>query len=126
MFGHLHCITLMQVPLGAEPWSSLGLCCLLLATALSYNFVAAVQAKAGEVELEAVRQLPDSDERDRDCLVPLIAEALNEGGTNSVLVFCSSRKQCQSCADMVADLLPGHLTPVSQVWDHPLLTFQHA
>ena len=74
-----------------------------------------MQAKVGDSELEAVRQLPEIDERDRDCLVPLIAEALNEGGTNSVLVFCSSRKQCQSRADMVADLLPDHLGPVTQV-----------
>lgn len=77
--------------------------------------VVSAQAKQGQLDLEFLRQLADGDDRDKDHLVPLIAEALNEGGTNSVLVFCASRKQCQSCADIVADLLPDHLPPVSEV-----------
>ena len=42
--------------------------------------------------------------RDVDRLVPLVAEATSEG--HSVLVFCSSRKQCESAAALIADLLP--------------------
>lgn len=42
--------------------------------------------------------------RDADRLVPLVAEATSEG--HSVLVFCSSRKQCESAAALIADLLP--------------------
>ena len=37
-------------------------------------------------------------------MVPLVAEATSEG--HSVLVFCSSRKQCESAAALIADLLP--------------------
>ena len=72
-----------------------------------------MQAKAGELLLEPQRQLPESDARDRDFLLPLLAEVVEEDG--SVLVFCASRKQCQSCAELIADLLPGHIPPVSEV-----------
>ena len=64
-------------------------------------------AEAGLEEdwpLEKVRDLPSSASRDRDCLVPLIAEVTAEG--HSVLVFCATRKSCETCADMVAELLP--------------------
>ncbi|BDA50034.1 DNA polymerase theta [Coccomyxa sp. Obi] len=70
------------------------------------------KAKAGELGLEPQRQLPESDVRDRDLLLPLVAEVVGEAG--SVLVFCASRKQCQSCAELIADLLPGHVPPVSE------------
>lgn len=72
-----------------------------------------LQAKAGQLCLERQRQLPESDARDRDFLLPLVAEVVGEA--RSVLVFCASRKQCQSCAELIADLLPAHVPPVSEV-----------
>ncbi len=60
-----------------------------------------------------VGQLADSDARDRDLLLPLAAEVVAEAG--SVLVFCASRKQCQSCAELLADLLPGHIPAIAEV-----------
>ena len=54
-----------------------------------------------------LRELPGSSARDNDRLLPLVAETVNEGG--SVLVFCGGRAQCQSGAQLVADLLPGFL-----------------
>lgn len=36
--------------------------------------------------------------------MPLVAEATADG--HSVLVFCSSRKQCESAGALIADLLP--------------------
>ncbi len=53
--------------------------------------------------MENVRELPSSAPRDRDRLVPLIVEVTAEG--HSVLVFCATRKSCETCADMVAELL---------------------
>ena len=47
---------------------------------------------------------PSESRRDADRLVPLVAEATVSG--HSVLVFCSSRKQCESAAALIADLLP--------------------
>jgi DNA polymerase theta len=47
---------------------------------------------------------PCDPKRDADRLVPLVAESAAEG--HSVLVFCSSRKQCESAAALIADLLP--------------------
>lgn len=78
--------------------------------------VTLLQAKAGEDKLIPVRQLVDSDARDRDLLLPLVAEVVTEAG--SVLVFCASRKQCQSCAELLVDLLPGHIPPVAEVHSH--------
>ncbi len=72
-----------------------------------------LQGKAGEDELVPVGQLADSDARDRDLLLPLAAEVVAEAG--SVLVFCASRKQCQSCAELLADLLPGHIPAIAEV-----------
>lgn len=57
--------------------------------------------------LEQCGQVPESSGRDPDRIVPLVAECVEEGG--SILIFCSSRKQCEKCADMLADLLPGRL-----------------
>ena len=52
-----------------------------------------------------LRELPQSSDRDKDRLVPLIAETLHEGG--SVLVFCGGRAQTQSGAGLVVDMLPS-------------------
>jgi DNA polymerase theta len=55
--------------------------------------------------LRELREVDPSDpKRDADRLVPLVAEATSEG--HSVLVFCSSRKQCEAAAALIADLLP--------------------
>lgn len=51
--------------------------------------------------------------RDRDGLMVLIAEAVR--AKEPVLVFCASRKQCQSCAQLAADQLPGLLSGNAQV-----------
>ncbi|KAK9826374.1 hypothetical protein WJX81_004727 [Elliptochloris bilobata] len=67
----------------------------------------------GEVPLVAQRELPPAQAGDPDRLAPLIAEALRGGG-GSVLVFCSSRRQCQSCAALVASLLPRLLGAPNQ------------
>lgn len=76
-----------------------------------YSDVALVgQAKPASEEedvLEQCGQVPESSARDPDRIVPLVAECVAEGG--SVLVFCSSRKQCEKCASMLADLLPARL-----------------
>lgn len=69
---------------------------------------AAEAAPPGEEHppLRAVREVakPSDGRRDRDRLVPLVAEATAEG--HSVLVFCSSRKQCEAAAALISDLLP--------------------
>lgn len=57
--------------------------------------------------LEKVRTLPTSDIRDRDRIVPLIAEAFAK--RESTLIFCSSRRQCENCAELIADVLPSAL-----------------
>ncbi|KAK9815292.1 hypothetical protein WJX72_001157 [[Myrmecia] bisecta] len=54
--------------------------------------------------LTRLRELGNSHARDRDRILPLIAEVVADG--DSVLVFCAGRKQCQSCAELVAELLP--------------------
>lgn len=58
-----------------------------------------------EPPLRELREVaPSESRRDADRLVPLVAEATVGG--HSVLVFCSSRKQCESAAALIADLLP--------------------
>ena len=74
--------------------------------------------------LKALRKVTEShSHQDRDHLVPLIAEAVR--AQEPVLVFCASRKQCQSCAHLAAQLLPQILGPDFQVqppaWRLPLL-----
>ena len=55
--------------------------------------------------MKRLRKLPESSTRDKDRLIPLIAETLKEGG--SVLVFCGGRAQTQSGATLVVDMLQG-------------------
>jgi hypothetical protein len=63
------------------------------------------QLGEGQPPLREVREVAPSDpRRDADRLVPLVAEAAAEG--HPVLVFCSSRKQCESAAALIAELLP--------------------
>jgi hypothetical protein len=63
------------------------------------------QLEEGHPPLREVREVAPSDrKRDSDRLVPLVAEAAGEG--HSVLVFCSTRKHCESAAALIADLLP--------------------
>lgn len=57
--------------------------------------------------LEKVRTLPTSDTRDKDRIVPLVAEAFAKN--ESILIFCSSRRQCESCAELIADVIPSAL-----------------
>jgi replicative superfamily II helicase len=56
-----------------------------------------------------MRELSPSVPKDKDRLLPLIAETVNEGG--SVLVFCGGRAQTQSGASMAAEnmVLSGEL-----------------
>ncbi|DBA82486.1 TPA: hypothetical protein ACH3X2_000714 [Trebouxia sp. C0005] len=56
--------------------------------------------------LIAMRELPESTVRDQDRLVPLVAEVVML--SEPVLVFCASRKQTQSCAELLSELLPSH------------------
>ena len=75
--------------------------------------------------MRKLRELPRSNARDRDRLLPLVAETVNEGG--SVLVFCGGRAQCQSGAQLVADLLPAFLvaaTPAEVLAKREALVFQ--
>ena len=70
------------------------------------------EGEAGEEEEEAVPPLREARElgptpdalRDADRLVPLVAEVVREG--HSVLIFCCARRQCESVAKLLADLLP--------------------
>ena len=63
------------------------------------------QLEEGHPPLAEAAEVPPSDpRRDADRLVPLVAEAT--GGGHSVLVFCSSRKHCETAAALIADLLP--------------------
>lgn len=66
------------------------------------------ELRAEEEEHPPLRELrevaPSEGRRDVDRLVPLVAEATSDG--HSVLVFCSSRKQCEAAAALIADLLP--------------------
>ena len=62
--------------------------------------------------LKPLREVPGGGERDKDGLIPL-------------LVFCASRKQCQSCAQLAADLLPAQLGPDFQVPSNCMLTCKH-
>ncbi|MEW5302206.1 MAG: hypothetical protein WDW36_005009 [Sanguina aurantia] len=57
--------------------------------------------------LSELRQLSRLHSRDQDRLLPLISEVVEEG--HSVLVFCAGRRACESCADLVAQLLAGVL-----------------
>ena len=50
-----------------------------------------------------IRELPDSGVRDKDRLMPLIAETVAEG--SSVLIFCGGRTQSQSGAKLAAEML---------------------
>lgn len=59
------------------------------------------QSAHSSIPLRKVRKLPPSSDKDKDRLVPLIAETLLEGG--SVLVFCGSRIQTQSGTGMVVE-----------------------
>lgn len=54
-----------------------------------------------------LRQLPVSTLKDRERLLPLVAEPVAEG--SPVLIFCSSRAQTQSTAAMIAEALPALL-----------------
>ena len=70
----------------------------------------------GEVRppLKPLRQIQtQGSSRDKDGLVALVAEAVRS--SDPVLIFCASRKQCQSCAQLVAELLPEMLGPDAQV-----------
>ena len=57
--------------------------------------------------MKRLRELPESVPRDKDRLLPLVAEPVNED--SSVLIFCSSRAQTQSTAAFVADHLASLL-----------------
>ncbi len=52
------------------------------------------------------RELPtvSNPKRDPDRLVPLIAEVVVQG--HSALVFCATRKACETCAQLLMELLP--------------------
>lgn len=54
---------------------------------------------------EQIRALPKPCTRDKDHIVPLVAEAIANG--KSVLVFCCSRRQCETCANMICESLFG-------------------
>lgn len=55
--------------------------------------------------VKQLRKLRGSCARDKDRLIPLVAETVAEGG--SVLVFCGGRAQTQSGAGLVVDMLPN-------------------
>ena len=60
--------------------------------------------------MRKLRALPASVPKDKDRLLPLIQETVEEGG--SVLVFCGGRAQTQSTAGMTADnLAPSRVLP---------------
>ncbi|GMH42021.1 hypothetical protein BSKO_09940 [Bryopsis sp. KO-2023] len=73
---------------------------------------------APDESFQQIRQLAQSHDRDRDRLVPLVAEAVSR--KESVLVFCQSRKQCENCARMLCEFLPGacHLHEVAETKEH--------
>ena len=91
-----HVAQLFQVESWGASWPSTACC------------AAAQELEAleeGHPPLQELREVAPSDSRrDADRLVPLVAEATAEG--HSVLVFCSSRRQCESAAALIADLLP--------------------
>ena len=60
-------------------------------------------SKHSSVPVRKLRGLPNSVPKDKDRLLPLIQETVEEGG--SVLVFCGGRAQTQSTAGMTADNL---------------------
>ncbi|KAK9789408.1 hypothetical protein WJX73_009184 [Symbiochloris irregularis] len=63
--------------------------------------------------LKPLRKVPiAAGSRDKDGLIALIAEAVRV--KEPVLVFCASRKQCQSCAQLAADQLPQLLSDSGQ------------
>eukprot|EP00798_Chlamydomonas_sp_ICE-L_P011821 gene11821-33942_t len=83
-------------------------------TQAEIGFVSAKNAKVTKGNPDMVepfielRELPAScSSRDKDGLVHLIAEVASE--QHSTLVFCAGRAACQSCASLIADLLPGQL-----------------
>lgn len=61
--------------------------------------------------LQLERKLPPSSDpkRDPDRLIPLISEVTAEG--HSVLVFCATRRSCETTAGLIADLLPPAQDP---------------
>ncbi len=61
------------------------------------------RSKHSSAPVTQLRKLPESSARDKDRLIPLIKETLEEGG--SVLVFCGGRAQTQSGASLVTDML---------------------
>jgi hypothetical protein len=65
---------------------------------------AADQREDNPLLLQEVRQLPPSSSKDPDQLAPLVAEAVCFD--RSVLIFCSARAGCESCAGMLASQLP--------------------
>lgn len=75
--------------------------------------------RPGEVlaPLKPLREVPAGSTRDSDRLIPLIAEAVH--ADEPVLVFCASRKQCQSCAQLAMELLPDCLGSDFQACHRP-------
>eukprot|EP00854_Cymbomonas_tetramitiformis_P004066 gene4066-5040_t len=58
-------------------------------------------------QLHLVRTLQSENPKDKDGLLPLCTEVLQDG--HALLIFCSSRAQCESCARLIASLLPLEL-----------------
>ena len=57
--------------------------------------------------LRQLRELPESIARDKDRLLPLVIEPVND--SSSVLIFCASRAQTQSTATFIAQHLSEFL-----------------
>ena len=53
------------------------------------------------------RELPGSVARDKDRILPLVAEVVAEG--HSVLLFCAGRSPAEACASLIAEYLPQML-----------------
>ena len=61
---------------------------------------------------------PGQRSQDADRMVSLVAEAV--ALRHSVLLFCQSRKQCQSCATKLASLLPAAVAQANgEAWPPP-------
>ena len=71
-------------------------------------------------QMKRLRELPESIPRDKDRLLPLVAEPVNEN--SSVLIFCSSRAQTQSTATFVADHLASLL---KDAWSTDIFARRH-
>ena len=63
-----------------------------------------------ERKLPPVTSSPVDSKRDPDGLIPLISEVVSEG--HSVLVFCATRRSCETTAALIAELLPSTHDPV--------------